>query len=359
MRRGVFIVGVLMMHALIAGCSPGYVLRAAYEQGKILSARRPIDQVLLDPQTSSEDREKLGLVLDARSFAEKSGLTPGDSFTTYAEVSRDPLAWVVVAARRDSFSLHTWWFPIVGRVPYKGFFDKEDAQEELDALVKQGYEGSMRGTEAFSTLGWFNDPVLSTTLKNNPARIANTVIHESVHSTVWIPGSVAFNESLANFVGSVGGVSFFNERANACLKASRVCANEKARLEAAVRDEQVQYEVSRIVDRLYESLEKLYADPSLTSEEKIARRGGVFSEVVRPFRERYPNASILKEVSNADIIQLKLYMTKLPLFGRLYAQEDQSLPRFIDKIREVQRQVEADAAKDPFVVLEDILGDAP
>ena len=341
MRRGVFIVGVLMMHALMAGCSPGYVLRAAYEQGKILSARRPINQVLLDPQTSSEDREKLGLVLDARSFAEKCGLTPGDSFTTY------------------SFSLHTWWFPIVGRVPYKGFFDKEDAQEELDALVKQGYEGSMRGTEAFSTLGWFNDPVLSTTLKNNPARIANTVIHESVHSTVWIPGSVAFNESLANFVGSVGGISFFNEQANACLKASRVCANEKARLEAAVRDEQVQYEVSRIVDRLYESLEKLYADPSLTSEEKIARRGGVFSEVVRPFRERYPNASILKEVSNADIIQLKLYMTKLPLFGRLYAQEHQSLPRFIDKIREVQRQVEADAAKDPFVVLEDILGDAP
>ena len=176
---------------------------------------------------------------------------------------------------------------------------------------------------------------------------------------MWIPGSVAFNESLANFVGSVGGISFFNEQANACLKASRVCANEKARLEAAVRDEQVQYEVSRIVDRLYESLEKLYADPSLTSEEKIARRGGVFSEVVRPFRERYPNASILKEVSNADIIQLKLYMTKLPLFGRLYAQEHQSLPRFIDKIREVQRQVEADAAKDPFVVLEDILGDAP
>jgi predicted aminopeptidase len=359
MLRGVFLVGVLMMHGLLAGCSPGYVLQAAYEQGKILSARRSIDQVLQDPATSSEHRDKLSLVLGARSFAEKNGLTPGDSFTTYAEVSRDPLAWVVVAARRDSFSLHTWWFPIVGRVPYKGFFDKEDAQEELDSLVKQGYEGSMRGTEAFSTLGWFNDPVLSTTLKNKPVRIVNTVIHESVHSTVWIPGSVAFNESLANFVGSVGGISFFNERTKACVKESGVCAHEKAYLEDALRDEQVNYEVSRVVDRLYEALEKLYAEPTITSEEKLARRASVFAEAVRSFRGKYPNASILKAVNNADIIQLKLYMTKLPLFGRLYAKEEQSLPRFIEKIREVQRQVEEDSAKDPFVVLEDIVGEAP
>ncbi len=345
----------VVLPAFVSGCSPGYVLRAAYEQGKILSARRPIDKVLADPATAQEQREKLTVVVNAREFAQKIGLTPGDSFTTFAQVSRDPLAWVVVASRRDSFSLYTWWFPIVGRVPYKGFFDKEDAEEQLKELVAKGYEGSMRGTEAFSTLGWFNDPVLSTTLKNNPSRIANTVIHESVHTTVWIPGSVAFNESLANFVGAVGATAFFAREADNCIRGGGSCVDEKARRESAVRDEAAQLEVSRVVDSLYSALDTLYSDPSLTSEEKIARRQAVFNQAVTPFREKYPKASVLKEMNNAEIMQLKIYMTKLPLFARLYAREGGDLRRFIAVIEEVRRQVEEDSAKDPFVVLEEIV----
>ena len=353
-RRLVALCGGLAIIAS-AGCSPGYVLRAAYEQSKILVARRDIEKVIEDPATPNDQRMKLRVVVDARTYAQEMGLNPGESFTSFAEVSRDPLAWVVVASRRDAFAMYTWWFPVVGTVPYKGFFDKADGEAQVKELEQQGYEASMRGTEAFSTLGWFNDPVVSTTLKNSPVRIANTVIHESVHTTVWIPGGVPFNESLANFIGSEGAVSFFASRLDACKAAGRACEVEANELSVAKKDYAFQFELAEVVNSLYESLDTLYKDTSLSSAEKIRRRVEVFNGVMGPFRQRFPTLSILKEVNNADIIQLKLYLTKMWLFRELFVRKERQWAPFMDTIREIQKRIEADPSKDPFVVLEEIV----
>ncbi|MEN9845977.1 MAG: hypothetical protein RIS36_1124 [Pseudomonadota bacterium] len=339
-----------------AACSPGYVLRGAYEQSKILLARRDISNVIDDAATSVTDREKLQVVLDARAFSERIGLNPGGSFKSFAEISRDPLAWVVVASRRDAFAMHTWWFPLVGSVPYKGFFDRADAEAQVKELQGFGFEGSIRGTEAFSTLGWFNDPVLSTTLKNAPSRIANTVIHESVHTTVWIPGSVPFNESLANFVGSQGAVNFFSERVNDCRAAKHECGDEEKQLAAAQREYAFQFELADLVDNLFATLDKLYNDPRLSPEEKIARRVEVFESIMKPFRARFPTLQILKEVNNADIIQLKLYLTKIWIFRELFITRDQKWSAFMGAIRQVQRKMEVNQTFDPFAVLQEIVG---
>ena len=340
-------------------CSPGYVMRGAYEQGKILIARRDIQKVLADPEVPTDSKEKLAIVLDARDYATRIGLNPGGAFTSFAQVSRDPLAWVVVASRRDAFALHTWWFPIVGTVPYKGFFDKADADAQVVELERQGYEVSMRGTEAFSTLGWFDDPVVSTTLKNSPTRIANTVIHESVHSTVWIQGGVAFNESLANFVGSEGAVSFFLGRRESCRAKDEPCELEAQQLAAAKREYAFQVELAEVVDTLYNRLDELYRDPALSSDEKITRRVGIFAEVMAPLRAKYPSLQILKEVNNADIIQLKLYLSKLWLFHELFVQRDRDWGAFMGVMREIKRgmdSAEGGSAKDPFIMLKDIVG---
>lgn len=342
-----------------SACSPGYVMRGAYEQSKILVARRSISDALTDKEISEDSKRKLQIVLDARSYAQRIGLDPGGSFTTYAEVSRDPLAWVVVASRRDAFALHTWWFPIVGTVPYKGFFEKGDAEAEVAELKKSGYETSMRGTEAFSTLGWFDDPVVSTTLKNPATRIANTVIHESVHSTVWIKGGVPFNESLANFVGSQGAVSFFSERLDTCRAAGGACESQEQELAAAKREYAFQFELAEVVDTLYTRLDLLYKDPSLSSEEKIAQRVPLFEEVMAPFRTKFPTVGILKEVNNADIIQLKLYLSQLWLFHELFVQRDRSWERFMDGVREIKRRVDEEPSRDPFLLLKELIGDAP
>jgi predicted aminopeptidase len=346
-------IAILIMGA--AACSPGYVLRGAYEQSKILLARREISSVIEDPTTSANEREKLQVVVNARAFAEGIGLNPGGSFKSFAEVSRDPLAWVVVASRRDAFAMYTWWFPIVGTVPYKGFFDKPDAEVQVKELQALGFEASMRGTEAFSTLGWFDDPVVSTTLKNAPSRIANTVIHESVHTTVWIPGSVPFNESLANFVGSQGAVDFFAKQVKECHAAGGECGEKERQLAAAQRENTFQFELADLVDNLFASLEKLYNDPALSSEEKIARRVEVFDSTMKPFRQRFPTLQILKEVNNADIIQLKLYLSNIWAFRELFIQRDRDWGAFMNGIREVQRRMEGEPSSDPFVVLQEIV----
>lgn len=356
-------VALVALGALVLGscaaCSPGYVMRGAYEQGKILLARRDIQTVLADPEVSADDKDKLSIVLSARAYATRIGLNPGGAFTSYARVSRDPLAWVVVGSRRDAFALHTWWFPIVGTVPYKGFFEKEDAEAQVKELERQEYEVSMRGTEAFSTLGWFDDPVVSTTLKNSPTRIANTVIHESVHSTVWIPGGVAFNESLANFVGSQGAELFFAELLESCRAAGGLCEVEAQRLAAAKREYAFQLELAEVIDVLYNRLDYLYRDSTLSSDEKIARRVSVFAEVMGPFREKYPSIQMLKEVNNADIIQLKLYLSKLWLFHELFARQDRDWKAFMGAMRGIQKEMDSrdeGSAKDPFILLQDIVG---
>lgn len=338
--------------ASAASCSPGYVARGAYEQGKILIGRRDIPDVIQDPETPKDERAKLELVVSARSFAEGIGLTPRGSFTTYSDIGKDTLSWIVVGARKDSFSLYTWWFPIVGRVPYKGFFDQKDANDQARQLEAEGFETWVRGTDAFSTLGWFNDPVLSTTLRNPPVRVANTVIHESVHSTIWIPGSVPFNESLANFIAMMATEQFFVGRAAACkAEAGRDCSSEDSMLADARRDASVQYDLGHEVQGMYAALEELYTDKQLSSEQKIPRRGVIFAEHVTPLRTKYPQLKALQQVNNAEIMQLKIYLTDLDLFRVLFAQVKGDWSDFLSKMEEIKSQRNGDESLDPFVLL--------
>lgn len=359
--RKVLLVGcAFLAAAVISSCSPGYVARGAYEQGKILLGRRDIPDVLKDPDTPQEEREKLELVLQARAFALGIGLSPGGSFTTYSDIGKDTLSWVVVGARKDSFSLYTWWFPIVGRVPYKGFFDKEDAELQGKELEAEGYETWIRGTDAFSSLGWLDDPVLSTTLRNPPVRVANTVIHESVHSTVWIPGSVPFNESLAHFIAMKATEQFFVQRVAVCkAESGRDCSLVESMLAAARRDAEVQYDLALQVQALYAALEKLYSDPQLSSEQKIAERSAVFSEHVTPLRTKYPQMQALRQVNNAEIMQLKIYMTELSLFRELFTRVKGDWAEFLRQIEEIRSQQSSSDGADPFLLLREKLKETP
>ena len=157
---------LVLAGAAAAACSPGYVLRAAWEEGKILSRRKPIARIVQDTATDWETRDKLLLVLQARQFAADSlGLNAGNSYTLFSRVDSDTLVMVLSAAYKDRFQPRTWWFPIVGDVPYKGFFELEDARREQRRLEARGFDTYLRPSAAFSTLGWFNDPLLSTVLR--------------------------------------------------------------------------------------------------------------------------------------------------------------------------------------------------
>lgn len=346
MRRFLAYIAALLS---CSSCSPLYVIEAAYHESGILLRRQSIDKVLSSTDASDVEREKLAIVRDARTFGIGIGLKPGESFTKYSRISRETLAWVLMGSRPDAFELYTWWFPIVGSVPYKGYFSKEDAECAGKTLAFEGYETYVRGTDAFSTLGWFNDPVLSTTLRHNNIRIANTVLHESLHGTVWIPGQVPFNESLANFVGAEAAIEFFKSRCAVSCSAEQ----NKAVLDAQA-DKARELELAQVINELYDALNALYKSDK-TKEEKLSQRVEIFERALTPVRAKYPKMGILKTLNNAEIMQLKIYLTQLEKFDLLFKKHNGDWKAFIADMHQIREAVSADAKLDAFNLLNGLL----
>lgn len=276
--RGALALGAVALAAGCWACSPIYVVKAGLAEAKILRARRPITEVVTDPATSPEVKGKLAFILEARRFAsDEMGIDVGDAYTQYTRLESDTLAMVLSAAEKDRMVPKTWWFPIVGNVPYKGYFDHEDARKDQAKLEDEGYDTYLRPTSAFSTLGWFNDPVLSSMLETDDVEVVSTVLHELAHRHLFVPGRVGFNESYATFIGRVAAIRFFCTRQGGgpdtvkCLRA-----------QARWRDFQ---RFSVYVDGLVDQLQTIYGDSSLTRDEKIARRDDVFSASLRHFDE--------------------------------------------------------------------------
>src|SRR5262249_2633322 len=188
-----------------------YVARLSWAEARILWRREPIHEGVTRPDVDAELRERLELGLRAREFArDRLGFRVGESYASYAEVeAHEATVHVVSAAERDRLESYTWWYPIAGRVPYRGFFDAAAAKAEADRLARRGLDVDVRPAIAFSTLGWFPDPLLSVTAEEKPVPLVATVLHELFHQTLYVPGEPAFNESAATFAGERRAVAFF------------------------------------------------------------------------------------------------------------------------------------------------------
>ncbi len=310
--------GVLLA-VLCAGCSPTYVLRAGWEEARILSARRPIRAVVHDTSIAKETRDKLRLVLDARDFAERDlGLRAGKSYETYTDLHRDTLALNVLAAPEFALRWKTWWFPIVGNVPYKGFFDFQEAHDLAASLEAEGYDVSVRSVSAFSTLGWFPDPIMSTTLRLDSLGLVDTVIHEITHTSFFPSGQADFNESFANFVGNRGAIAFFCD----AVRDERLC--ERARL---------RWEDTRVFGRFFHSLlEPLQAayDADVPDEQKRLAKRAAFEDAALRFESEFKpqlQAGVYGSIdpaslNNAWVISRLLYYTRLDDFERVFRAND-------------------------------------
>lgn len=340
-----FVWATLGSAGVISGCSPTYVMRAGWEEARILSARRPIHAVVHDTTVAIEIRHKLRLVLDVRDFAVRDlGLTAGRSYDGYAEITRDTLALNVVAAPEFELRWKTWWFPIIGDVPYKGFFDFGQAYAEAARLESDGYDVSVRPVSAFSTLGWFPDPIMSTTLRLDSLALVETVIHEITHTTYFPTGQPDFNESFANFAGYRGAIVFFCD----ALQDASLC--ERAR---------VRWDDTRVFGNFFHSLLEPLNDvfaEDIDADAKRARKQEVFREASRRFDEEYKPLlkagtyrSIDPEaVNNAWVISRLLYYTRLDDFEAVYT-EIGDLPAALDAVMS-----EADDG-DPWDALDRIL----
>src|SRR5688572_3615727 len=263
--RWVFIGLGVTLAGVIATPLGRYVLRAGWEEAKILSRRKPIEEVIADPSTDAALKQRLRLVLAAREYAQDTlGLEAGESFTTYSRLETDTLVLLLSAAYRDRLEAYRWWFPVVGRLPYKGYFDPEAALAARDDFRARGFDTYVRPAAAFSTLGWFNDPLLSTTVRGDTTWLVNTVIHELSHNTLFVAGNAEFSESFASFIGSRGAAAFFRSR-NAPLAA-----------EAVVDDWANDQVLGRFWEQTAKALDSAYAAWPNDSAARVVARDSVY-----------------------------------------------------------------------------------
>lgn len=174
----------------------------------------PLEEFIELPTTTEDQKEKVEIILEAKSFAfNELGINYSDNYSTIFDQEGKPSMYVVTACELYYFKPRMWKFPVVGSLPYKGFFDLEKAREEaLRVKDEEGLEVNIRTAGGWSTLGWFKDPVLSNMLNRSEGDLASLIIHELTHGTLFVKDSVTFNENLASFIGDKGGIMFLEKK---------------------------------------------------------------------------------------------------------------------------------------------------
>ncbi len=204
--------------ALLAGCANlsfdvGYYLQSVSGHLALMREARPIGEVLAQQDTDPRVRAKLALVTDVRAFASRElGLPDNGSYTSYADLKRPFVLWNVFATPELSIELSKWCFPVAGCVSYRGYYAREDAERFADGLRAQGFDVYVAGVPAYSTLGWFDDPVLNTFIHYPDGELARLIFHELAHQVLYVKGDSTFNESFATAVEQVGIERWLSQR---------------------------------------------------------------------------------------------------------------------------------------------------
>ena len=332
-----------MLLPIIGILCPGcYTIRQGTALLGYLGRAVPLESLLeaKTAETDSAEREKnrrfVEQVHDIRRFAaEELGLKMSKNYTRYVEMDRDYLAAVVSASASDSFARHEWKYPIVGALPYKGFFDVEDARKERAKLEKKGLDVWIRGVDAFSTLGWFNDPLFSYMRDYTPYQLAELIIHESVHATVFIKGQAGFNEELAEFVGSRGARLYMESRFGRDSEAyqSMLAAEEDHR------------QFMECIHGLNAELLTLYASEQ-DREAKLREKEHLIKAAQERFGAEYEDRfsgdnyrgfSDLP-INNAYLELYRLYYSEDAYIAALFAQSGKTLPEFIAAAKTMPRR---------------------
>jgi hypothetical protein len=319
---------LIVLALALNGCSMGYLTTSAWRQTKLLAGRTSFDAAQRDERLTQDERALLGEVPAVLEFAKADlKLNVGGAYSKFSFVPKDALSWVVMGARKDRFALKTWWFPIVGTVPYKGFLEEADAREGATALEAEGFETWVRPAGAYSTLGWFNDPVVPSMLQGGRLALTNTLIHELSHRSFWVADHVDFNESAANVIGTFGAAQFFTQRNKVCSTTptdSGCGPGDGALHEQSCREITQVRELSAALTELHAGLSKIYDHGGASV---LAERDLFFAA----WRGRYPDLTKNWTVlNNARLMQAKLYYTRLDDLFRLVSRI--GIPRFIELV---------------------------
>lgn len=329
---------------------PGYLARQGLHQASLLHGRMPVAEAqrlgLLDAkQTAALDR-----VDDVLAFGTEIGLSTRGSYQSI-HPTWDRKVFNVSACHPVAFKPVRWSFPVVGRVPYLGFFDEPSATSASQHLKDQGYDVYQRTAGAYSMLGWLEDPLLPHMLKWDEARLAGTLLHELTHATLWVPGSVSFNESFANFVGNIAAMRYLESRHG--LDSKQV-AKERDR-----REDRVAYRA--MLHDVYEELDALYKGKDSSRSEKLRTKAAILAALPQRTSQlglhrssAYVRSAHRSPWNNARLVQYRTYNRSTGWFTALYEQEDKDLLRFIERVEALGR-----SGEDPYDALARAVGVDP
>ena len=304
-----------MVLLLFSGC---YTLKQGTAMLGYLGKAIPLEELAAREGTAQAAFAER--VTDIRRFAmEELGLKASKNYTRYVEVDRDYLAAVVSACAADSFTRHEWSFPVVGTVPYKGFFNIEDARKEAAKLSSRGLDVWIRPVDAFSTLGWFRDPLFSYMNDYTDYQLADLLIHELVHATVFIKGKVQFNEQLAEFIGTQGARLYIERRFG-------IDSPEYLSIDSGSADSRT---FRKYLTELRSELETVYARTDLSRGSKLAEKERIIKNAQERFEEEYE--SRFESGNYRGFAAMTINNAYLDLY-QLYHEEDNFLADMFNKI---------------------------
>lgn len=317
-----------------SSCQIGYYFSSAKNQIQMMSQREPIDYALQHHTFTDEQKQKILISQKARLFAfEKLKLKQTKNYSTYIELNRPYVTWVVHAAEKWEMKNYQWSYPIVGRMPYKGFFNEQDAKSEAQDMEKKGYDTYVRGVSAYSTLGWFQDSLLSSMLRHKEHDLVNTIIHEIVHTTIYIKNNADFNERLAVFIGAKGSEMFYKELEGENSKTLQMIKDENA-------DDTL---FAQFISEEIKKLNQWYSEQKEPKDE-IARQNRLdrlierFATVLKPALKTNSYLKFEKEkMNNARLGLYKTYMENLDDFENLYKKLNNDLLKFIEVVKTLEK----------------------
>jgi len=330
LHRNMRFIGLLTVLLSTTGCSTvSYYSQAVGGHLKLMRAREPIDKLLSADSTDVELREKLQTLVDARQYAvDTLGLPDNDSYNTYVETGRRYVTWNVVAAEEFSLRAKTWCFPVAGCVNYKGYFAEEDANEYAQELIDENLDVNVGGASAYSTLGWFDDPVLDTMLSGGDIRYVGTLFHELAHQVLYIKDDSNFNEAFASFVEQEG---------------IRIWLSDRDELDRIKRYNDYlgrSADFSALLKTTREALQAVYGKDS-TDDVKRAGKQAVLDKMQASYQDLKESWDgyagydgwFSRKVNNARLVSVATYRKLIPAFAAMYVDSNRELPAFYEKAK--------------------------
>ena len=322
--------------AALIGFSGCYYTHLARGQLALLRTERPIEAVVGDPATEPTVRDALALVPDVRRFAEALGLRVGAQYRAYAPWPGDRVVTALVATEPGRIEPYRFWFPFIGRAPYKGFFEIDRAEREAEALRAQGLATCLVPVPAYSTLGWLADPVTQPMLRGGVGRFVEMLLHELVHATVFVAGDADWNESVATFVGQESVVRFYAARGDAAA-----ADRERAR----VTDERI---VAASLGALRDRIAALYATPALddraAAREALEREARAAIAALPLTSQDAPALAEALPLADPCLALQGTYEHALPRWSARLDEMDGDLAGFVAAAREAAHAKDPDAA---------------